>query len=94
LHNRAGHDAGDGIARARTPGDQAEADALDRLAVSLDSRFADAVNLILTTRSRVVVTGMGKSGMSAASWRRRWPPPARRRSSSTHPKPRMAIWAC
>lgn len=41
---------------------QAEADALDRLAVSLDSRFADAVNLILTTRSRVVVTGMGKSG--------------------------------
>ncbi len=41
---------------------QAEADALDRLARTLDARFADAVNLLLATRSRVVVSGMGKSG--------------------------------
>ena len=41
---------------------QAEADALDQLAIGLDARFADAVNLLLHTRSRVIVTGMGKSG--------------------------------
>ncbi|NMN07130.1 MULTISPECIES: KpsF/GutQ family sugar-phosphate isomerase [unclassified Novosphingobium] len=41
---------------------QAEADALDRLALTLDARFADAVNLLLATQSRVVVSGMGKSG--------------------------------
>lgn len=41
---------------------QAEADALDRLALTLDIRFADAVRLLLATPSRVVVSGMGKSG--------------------------------
>ncbi|MET3472399.1 arabinose-5-phosphate isomerase [Novosphingobium sp. 1529] len=41
---------------------QTEADALDRLARTLDARFADAVNLLLATKSRVVVSGMGKSG--------------------------------
>lgn len=41
---------------------QAEAEALDRLAQALDARFADAVGLVLATPSRVVVSGMGKSG--------------------------------
>jgi len=39
-----------------------EADALRALSTRLDAGFADAVQLILACRSRVVVTGMGKSG--------------------------------
>ncbi len=39
-----------------------EAAALTALAASLDASFARAVNLILTTKGRVIVTGMGKSG--------------------------------
>ena len=39
-----------------------EAAALTALAASLDDSFARAVNLILTTKGRVIVTGMGKSG--------------------------------
>jgi arabinose-5-phosphate isomerase len=40
-----------------------EADALVRLAESIDNEFARAVDLILTSKGRVVVTGMGKSGL-------------------------------
>ncbi len=39
-----------------------EAAALTALAASLDDSFAQAVNLILTAKGRVIVTGMGKSG--------------------------------
>jgi arabinose-5-phosphate isomerase len=39
-----------------------EADALHLMSNRLDARFADAVQLILACRGRVVVTGMGKSG--------------------------------
>ena len=39
-----------------------EAAALTTLAVSLDDSFALAVDLILTAKGRVIVTGMGKSG--------------------------------
>ena len=39
-----------------------EAAALTALAASLDASFARAVNLILTAKGRVIVTGMGKSG--------------------------------
>lgn len=39
-----------------------EADALRALADSLDSAFADAVEIILATPGRVILTGMGKSG--------------------------------
>lgn len=39
-----------------------EADALQRLADSLDWAFADAVQMIIGAKGRVVVTGMGKSG--------------------------------
>lgn len=39
-----------------------EAAALTALAASLDDSFAQAVDLILTARGRVIVTGMGKSG--------------------------------
>lgn len=39
-----------------------EADAVLRLADRLDERFVDAVEMILGSRGRLVVTGMGKSG--------------------------------
>uniref|UniRef100_A0A831XMD3 KpsF/GutQ family sugar-phosphate isomerase n=1 Tax=Geobacter metallireducens TaxID=28232 RepID=A0A831XMD3_GEOME len=40
-----------------------EADALMALADSINGEFEQAVRLILSTRGRVVVTGMGKSGL-------------------------------
>lgn len=40
-----------------------EAEALTRLADTIDGEFERAVRLILDTRGRVVVTGMGKSGL-------------------------------
>ena len=39
-----------------------EAAALSRLSESLDQSFSDAVQLILNTTGRVIVSGMGKSG--------------------------------
>ena len=39
-----------------------EAEALDALADALDSRFADAVELVLKAKGRVLVSGIGKSG--------------------------------
>ena len=38
-----------------------EADAINRLADQLDTGFVDAINLILKTSGRVVLTGVGKS---------------------------------
>ena len=42
---------------------QIEADAVEALAARLDDRFARAVEMILACTGRVVVTGMGKSGL-------------------------------
>ena len=39
-----------------------EADALNKLADSLDARFREAVDLLMATKGRVIVTGIGKSG--------------------------------
>jgi arabinose-5-phosphate isomerase len=39
-----------------------EADGLNGLAASLDARFGRALDLLITVKGRVVVTGMGKSG--------------------------------
>ncbi|MCU0811382.1 MAG: SIS domain-containing protein, partial [Thiobacillaceae bacterium] len=39
-----------------------EADAVRNLSLRLDEHFADAVQLMLACRGRVVVSGMGKSG--------------------------------
>ncbi len=39
-----------------------EAEALSLLAASLDDRFEQAIDLILNTERRVIVTGVGKSG--------------------------------
>lgn len=45
-----------------------EADALNQLASSLDSTFVDACEAIIRIGGRVVVTGMGKSGLIARKW--------------------------
>ena len=42
---------------------QIEADAVATLAARLDERFAKAVEMVLACSGRVVVTGMGKSGL-------------------------------
>ncbi|AHD02558.1 KpsF/GutQ family sugar-phosphate isomerase [Leisingera methylohalidivorans] len=39
-----------------------EASALNTLAESLDGRFADAVQLILQAKGRIIISGIGKSG--------------------------------
>ena len=41
---------------------RAEADALSHLAETLDGRFRDAIDLLLNSKGRVIVTGIGKSG--------------------------------
>jgi arabinose-5-phosphate isomerase len=45
---------------------RAGADALRSLLDTLDDRFTRAVDLLLAARGRVIVTGMGKSGLVAA----------------------------
>jgi arabinose-5-phosphate isomerase len=42
---------------------QVEADALQAMAARIDSSFERAVDLILASKGRVVVSGMGKSGL-------------------------------
>ena len=39
-----------------------EAEALVQLADSLDDRFRQAIDMLVATRGRVIVTGIGKSG--------------------------------
>ncbi|WP_298915962.1 KpsF/GutQ family sugar-phosphate isomerase [uncultured Roseobacter sp.] len=41
---------------------RAEADALKTLADGLDGRFREAIDLLLNSKGRVIVTGIGKSG--------------------------------
>jgi len=41
---------------------RAEAEALTQLAATLDAEFDKAVDLLLNTKGRVIVTGIGKSG--------------------------------
>jgi arabinose-5-phosphate isomerase len=44
---------------------QTEAEAIEALIDRLDERFEDAVRILLDCRGRVIVTGMGKSGIIA-----------------------------
>jgi len=47
---------------------QIEADALNFLGSSLDQSFIDACEALISSRGRVVVTGMGKSGHIGRKW--------------------------
>ena len=56
---------GDSLVREARRVLRAEADAIAGLADRLDSRFAEAVELLRETEGRVVVSGVGKSGIIA-----------------------------
>lgn len=43
-----------------------EADALNRAAERLDQNFLDAITLILNTKGKLIITGVGKSGLVGA----------------------------
>ena len=60
---------------------------------ALDDRFVRAVELLRDCRGRVIVTGMGKSGIIARKIAATLSAPARRPSSSTRPKPSTATSA-
>jgi arabinose-5-phosphate isomerase len=70
-----------------------EADAVRNLSLRLDERFADAVQLMLACRGRVVVSGMGKSGHIGHKIAATLASPARRRFSCTPERPVMVTSA-
>ena len=43
-----------------------EADALNKAAERLDQNFLDAITLILDTKGKLIITGVGKSGLVGA----------------------------
>ncbi len=45
---------------------QTEAEALQRMAARLDQSFLDAIEVILSTKGKLIVTGVGKSGLVGA----------------------------
>ncbi len=45
---------------------QIEADALHKMAERLDQNFLDAIELILQTKGKLIITGVGKSGLVGA----------------------------
>ena len=40
-----------------------EADALEKMERSLDEHFVEAIEMILQSRGKLIITGMGKSGL-------------------------------
>lgn len=70
-----------------------ELEAVEALLARIDDNFVKACELILASKGRVVVVGMGKSGTSATKSPPPWPAPAHRHFSCTRPKPAMATWA-
>ncbi len=63
------------------------------LSGELGDAFAKAVDVIGNITGRLIITGVGKSGISVPSLRPPSPPPARLPSSCMRRKPIMAIWA-
>ena len=45
---------------------QIEADALNKAALRLDQNFLDAIELIMDTKGKLIITGVGKSGLVGA----------------------------
>ncbi|HHD78898.1 MAG TPA: KpsF/GutQ family sugar-phosphate isomerase, partial [Epsilonproteobacteria bacterium] len=43
-----------------------EADALKKAATRLDQNFLDAIHIILNTKGKLIITGVGKSGLVGA----------------------------
>ncbi len=70
-----------------------EAEAITHLKQLLDDNFARSVDAILKTQGRLVICGMGKSGLIGKKSWPPWPAPAPRVFSCTQAKPSMAISA-
>lgn len=70
-----------------------EAAALTALSNRVDKLFAQAVQMVLQTRGRVVVMGMGKSGHVGRKIAATLASTGTPRFSYTPPKPAMATWA-
>lgn len=68
-----------------------ESQALTQLSQRLDDEFSQVVDLILACEGRLVIGGIGKSGLIGKKWSRLLLLQERQVSSFTRPKPFMAI---
>ncbi len=68
-----------------------EQQAIDVLATQIDDRFNRACEILLQCKGRVVITGMGKSGILAEKWQRHLLRQARRLSLCILVKQDMVI---
>lgn len=68
-----------------------ESQALAQLSQRLDDEFSQVVDLILACEGRLVIGGIGKSGLIGKKWSRLLPQREPQVSSFTRPKPFMAI---
>jgi arabinose-5-phosphate isomerase len=71
-----------------------EAEAISALIDRIDGEFTKAVDMILVCKGRVVITGMGKSGLICQKIARPWLRPAPRLLSCIPPKGFTATWVC
>ena len=69
-----------------------ELEALELSKKSIDDQFLKAVDVIAKTKGRVVVLGIGKSGIIAAKFPPPWPLRVRRLSLCTRWKPCTETW--
>ena len=68
-----------------------ESQALAQLSQRLDDEFSQVVDLILACEGRLVIGGIGKSGLIGKKWWRPLLLQGRQVSSFIRPKPFMAI---
>lgn len=68
-----------------------ESQALAQLSQRLDDEFSQVVDLILACEGRLVIGGIGKSGLIGKKWWRLLPQREPQVSSFIRPKPFMAI---
>lgn len=68
-----------------------ESQALAQLSQRLDDEFSQVVDLILACEGRLVIGGIGKSGLIGKKWWQLLPQRVRQVFSFTRPKPFMAI---
>ena len=71
-----------------------EEQALQILATQIDERFSQACEIILQCKGRLVITGMGKSGILAVRWRQLLHLRVRLHSSCTRARQGMVILGC
>lgn len=70
-----------------------EAQGIEKLIPTLNQNFVNAVNMIMKSKGRVIVTGMGKSGHIARKVSATLSSTGTPSISSIRPKPSTATWA-